>query len=232
MVTRRDLLTHVWRMPYGGADKTVDVHVSWLRRKLGETAQHPRYLHTVRGVGIKLSSPTMRLRIILLVVATSSLVLVSFLVPLALVLRTFAADRAVSTATIQAQFMAPLVATLDTNSLKLAVDQVNAENRTTPLTVFLPGGQEVGSPAPRSAGVRLASQGRSFTTAVPGGVEVLVAVQGLPAGTAVIRTFVPDATAAARGGAGLAAAVAASASGCSCSAWRSPISWPGPWSAR
>ena len=57
VVSRRDLLTHVWRMPYGGADKTVDVHVSWLRRKLGETAQHPRYLHTVRGVGIKLTPP-------------------------------------------------------------------------------------------------------------------------------------------------------------------------------
>ncbi len=57
VVSRRDLLTHVWRMPYGGADKTVDVHVSWLRRKLGETAQQPRYLHTVRGVGIKLSAP-------------------------------------------------------------------------------------------------------------------------------------------------------------------------------
>jgi DNA-binding response OmpR family regulator len=56
-VTRRDLLTHVWRLPYGGADKTVDVHISWLRRKLGETAQQPRYLHTVRGVGIKLSPP-------------------------------------------------------------------------------------------------------------------------------------------------------------------------------
>jgi signal transduction histidine kinase len=136
----------------------------------------------------------MRLRIILLVVATSSLVLVSFLVPLALVLRSFAADRAVSTATIQAQFMAPLAATLDSNNLKLAVDQVNAENKGAPLTVFLPGGQEVGSPAPRSAGVRLASQGRSFTTPTPAGVEVLVAVQGLPAGTAVIRTFVPNAT--------------------------------------
>jgi two-component system, OmpR family, KDP operon response regulator KdpE len=57
VVTKRDLLTHVWRMPYGGADKTVDVHVSWLRRKLGETAQEPRYLHTVRGVGIKLTTP-------------------------------------------------------------------------------------------------------------------------------------------------------------------------------
>jgi len=57
VVTRRDLLTHVWRMPYGGADRTVDVHLSWLRRKLGETAQQPRYLHTVRGVGIKLCGP-------------------------------------------------------------------------------------------------------------------------------------------------------------------------------
>jgi len=57
VVTRRDLLTHVWRLPYGGADKTVDVHISWLRRKLGETAQQPRYLHTVRGVGVKLSPP-------------------------------------------------------------------------------------------------------------------------------------------------------------------------------
>ena len=58
VVARRDLLTHVWRMPYGGADKTVDVHISWLRRKLGETAQQPRYLHTVRGVGVKLSAPS------------------------------------------------------------------------------------------------------------------------------------------------------------------------------
>jgi len=58
VVARRDLLTHVWRMPYGGADKTVDVHISWLRRKLGETAQQPRYIHTVRGVGVKLSAPS------------------------------------------------------------------------------------------------------------------------------------------------------------------------------
>ncbi len=58
VVTKRELLTHVWRMPYGGADKTVDVHVSWLRRKLGENAQQPRYLHTIRGVGMKLSAPT------------------------------------------------------------------------------------------------------------------------------------------------------------------------------
>ena len=38
-------------------DSTVDVHISWLRRKLGETAAAPRYLHTVRGVGIRLVPP-------------------------------------------------------------------------------------------------------------------------------------------------------------------------------
>ncbi|MGN9907114.1 response regulator transcription factor [Phytohabitans sp. LJ34] len=57
VVTKRELLTEVWQVPYGGADKTVDVHLSWLRRKLGETAQEPRYLHTVRGVGVRLSAP-------------------------------------------------------------------------------------------------------------------------------------------------------------------------------
>ena len=134
----------------------------------------------------------MRLRIILLVVAASSLVLVSFMVPLALVLRTLAADRAVSSATVQAQWMAPLVATMQTGNLRSTVALVN-NAQTPPVTVFLPGEAPLGAPAPRDAAVRLAARGRSFTTVAPGGVEVLVAVQGLPAGTAVIRTFVPDA---------------------------------------
>ncbi|MFI6323726.1 response regulator transcription factor [Nonomuraea sp. NPDC050556] len=57
VVTKRELMVEVWQLPYGGADKTVDVHLSWLRRKLGETADEPRYLHTIRGVGVKLSAP-------------------------------------------------------------------------------------------------------------------------------------------------------------------------------
>jgi DNA-binding response OmpR family regulator len=57
VVTRRELLAEVWRQPYGGADKTVDVHLSWLRRKLGETATEPRYVYTVRGVGVRLDAP-------------------------------------------------------------------------------------------------------------------------------------------------------------------------------
>jgi DNA-binding response OmpR family regulator len=57
VVSRRDLLHDVWRQRHVGDDQTIDVHVSWLRRKLGESAAHPRYLHTVRGVGLKLVSP-------------------------------------------------------------------------------------------------------------------------------------------------------------------------------
>lgn len=58
VIGKRELLAEVWRQPYGGADKTVDVHLSWVRRKLGESAAQPVYLHTVRGVGVKLTAPT------------------------------------------------------------------------------------------------------------------------------------------------------------------------------
>jgi DNA-binding response OmpR family regulator len=57
VVTRRELLSEVWQLPYGD-DQTIDVHLSWLRRKLGERASRPRYLHTVRGVGVRLVDPS------------------------------------------------------------------------------------------------------------------------------------------------------------------------------
>ncbi|WP_107772842.1 response regulator transcription factor [Nocardioides sediminis] len=57
VVSKKELLVDVWHQAWGGSDKTVDVHLSWLRRKLGESAAEPRYLHTVRGVGVRLSAP-------------------------------------------------------------------------------------------------------------------------------------------------------------------------------
>jgi two-component system response regulator PrrA len=57
VVSKKELLVDVWHQAWGGSDKTVDVHLSWLRRKLGESAAEPRYLHTVRGVGVRLSPP-------------------------------------------------------------------------------------------------------------------------------------------------------------------------------
>jgi DNA-binding response OmpR family regulator len=58
VITKRELMAEVWREPYGGSERTVDVHLSWLRSKLGESAQAPRFLHTVHGVGVKLVDPS------------------------------------------------------------------------------------------------------------------------------------------------------------------------------
>ena len=58
VVTRQELIEEVWRQPYRGAEQTVDVHLSWLRRKLGETASAPRFLRIVRGVGVMLVDPS------------------------------------------------------------------------------------------------------------------------------------------------------------------------------
>jgi two-component system KDP operon response regulator KdpE len=58
VVSKREILAAVWDQPLGGADKTVDVHLSWLRRKLGESAAEPRYVHVLRGAGVKLVDPS------------------------------------------------------------------------------------------------------------------------------------------------------------------------------
>src|SRR5690242_17191931 len=135
----------------------------------------------------------MRLRLVLLVAATTSLVLVAFLVPLALLVRTTAADRAVSGALVEMQTLAPLVSTVDANTLALTVARSNAADRHQ-VTVFLPDGQVIGAPAARSTAVTLAARtNRSLSAQAPGGREVIVVVAGLSQGTAVIRTFVSDA---------------------------------------
>lgn len=51
--SRDHLLQKVWGYDYAGDTRTVDVHVSWLRRKIEADPAHPRHLLTVRGVGYK-----------------------------------------------------------------------------------------------------------------------------------------------------------------------------------
>ncbi|MGE5827940.1 MAG: sensor histidine kinase [Micromonosporaceae bacterium] len=128
----------------------------------------------------------------LLVGATSSLILVAFIVPLALLVRAAAADRAMSAAVVEAQAFAPAVTSVDAVDLDLAVAHLNASARH-PLTVFLPDGRVIGVPVPASSAVDIGWTGRSTTAPAPGGREVVVAVAGLSEGTAVIRTFVSDA---------------------------------------
>jgi two-component system, OmpR family, response regulator RegX3 len=57
VVTREQLIEDVWDMNWFGSTKTLDVHVSALRRKLDDDPADPRYLHTIRGVGFRFSAP-------------------------------------------------------------------------------------------------------------------------------------------------------------------------------
>jgi two-component system, OmpR family, response regulator RegX3 len=57
VVTREQLIDQVWDVNWFGSTKTLDVHVSGLRKKLGDDSSAPRYLHTVRGVGFRFAAP-------------------------------------------------------------------------------------------------------------------------------------------------------------------------------
>jgi two-component system response regulator RegX3 len=56
VVTRERLLEEVWDTNWFGSTKTLDVHVSAVRRKIGDDPSSPRYIHTVRGVGFRFAA--------------------------------------------------------------------------------------------------------------------------------------------------------------------------------
>ncbi|MEU4619676.1 ATP-binding protein [Actinoplanes sp. NPDC023801] len=131
----------------------------------------------------------MRARLALLVAATTVLVLLAFLVPLAVLVRQVAQDRALSRADDVVQSIVPLAATGDATSLRLTV-----EAQTVPVTVFLPGGGVLGSPTAPTPAVRLAAARRAaLTVATEQGRELVVPVVGAGGATVVIRTLVTEA---------------------------------------
>jgi signal transduction histidine kinase len=128
-------------------------------------------------------------QLITLVAATTSVVLLAFLVPLGLLLRSEAEQQAIATATLRAQAVAAVVG-LDPEQ---AVGEIGPPAGDGPLvTVFLPDGRVLGAPAERTPSVELAARGRAFTAQRDAGVEVLVPVQGLPGGAAVVQAYVPE----------------------------------------
>ena len=56
VVRREQLIREVWDTSWFGSTKTLDVHVSALRKKLGDDPAKPRFIHTVRGVGFRFAS--------------------------------------------------------------------------------------------------------------------------------------------------------------------------------
>ena len=60
VVTRERLIEDVWETTWFGSTKTLDVHVSALRKKLGDDPAAPRFIQTVRGVGFRLVAGEVR----------------------------------------------------------------------------------------------------------------------------------------------------------------------------
>jgi signal transduction histidine kinase len=136
----------------------------------------------------------MRLRQAALLVAAMTLVLAALLLPLARLVQLSAADRAVSTANDKARSLEFLVATVSRADLTTAVGHANSEAPQYPATVYLPSGETLGEPAPRTDAVVLASRGSSFTAVGNGGWEVVAAVAATGYdGLVVVRVFVSDA---------------------------------------
>lgn len=130
----------------------------------------------------------MRRRLTLLTAATMLLVLVTFIVPLGMLLRDVAVDRAVQAATTRAQSLAIISATADRATLDLSVKEINAAGQQ--MSVFLADGTVLGAQAPRTDAVDLAAAGRSFAVTGPTGREILFFAQDEAGSPAVIRAFV------------------------------------------
>ncbi|GAA4677714.1 winged helix-turn-helix domain-containing protein [Nocardioides nanhaiensis] len=53
IVSRDDLMRQVWHTTFWTSSKTIDVHLGWLRRKIGDDSRHPHLITTIRGQGLR-----------------------------------------------------------------------------------------------------------------------------------------------------------------------------------
>lgn len=133
----------------------------------------------------------MRRQLTLAAAAISSMIVLAFVVPLGLLVRTLAEDRALSNAERRAQVLVPVLATFDnTGQLDSVIGGLDTSDGSH-ITVFLADGTVVGAPATADADVELARHGKAFNSEAPGGVQVLLPVN-TGSTTQVIRVFVPD----------------------------------------
>ena len=57
VVTREQLMKEIWDTTWFGSTKTLDMHISVLRKKLGDDVAQPRHISTVRGLGFRFERP-------------------------------------------------------------------------------------------------------------------------------------------------------------------------------
>lgn len=56
VVRREQIMDEVWDPHWFGPTKTLDVHISWLRKKIEDDTSNPHYITTIRGVGFRFAS--------------------------------------------------------------------------------------------------------------------------------------------------------------------------------
>lgn len=133
----------------------------------------------------------MRQRLVLVAAATTLMVTMAFVVPLALLVRTLAAERAMTSARQVAGALSPVIATGDQAQVEVAVSRA-ASQAPGPVTVVLPDGRALGDVTVAADEVARARQGEAFTVEVPGARDVVTPV--FAAGdTAVVHVRVPTA---------------------------------------
>ena len=109
-------MSEIWDENWFGSTKTLDVHIGWLRKKLGDDPADPRYIHTVRGVGFRFAAPeevaalSLRVRLLLALAYVLVLAIVALEVPLALQLGRRVDAEVRSQATSQADVVAATAA--------------------------------------------------------------------------------------------------------------------------
>jgi signal transduction histidine kinase len=134
----------------------------------------------------------MRRRLAIAAAGLTSAVVLAFCVPLGLVVRYLAIQRAVDSAELESRSLAAVLATVhDPSVITAIVAEANASS-STPVTVYLPTGSVVGEPQPPSPNIDIARKGRAFTTNGPhGSRDVYVPVRGSSGAISVIRVSAP-----------------------------------------
>lgn len=135
----------------------------------------------------------MRVRLAVTAAAVTAMIVIAFCVPLGWLTRVVAANRALDAAKLESRSLAGAISAVPGQpaTVRQLVEQANADTPR-PVTVYLPDGTVLGSPAPVDAEVELARKGRSFTAAGPGGGrDILVGIAGPDsAATTVVRVRV------------------------------------------
>src|SRR5438477_8133965 len=115
----------------------------------------------------------MRRRLALMAAATTSMVVLAFVVPLGLLVRDMASERAMSKATLEAQSLVSVLTAVDP-AARAGVVTAFRQHTSDRVSVFLPDGSVLGDAAPIDTGVTDAMRGRAFTRDRDGNREVLI----------------------------------------------------------